>query len=123
MGQLLFSLLRQMQSIWILCLLALVSSVPLSQEKTPSWVDICGGTYLFSEDTRSWESSYGECELYGSHIAQIDNLAENFCLLEYAHTEGLPDDWYWNSANDIMSEGFLQQRYIPPSSAFSIRSL
>ena len=27
--------------------------------------------------------------------------------------QGLPDDWYWNSANDLMSEGFLQQRYLP----------
>ena len=27
--------------------------------------------------------------------------------------QGLPDNWYWNSANDIVSEGFLQQRYLP----------
>merc|ERR1712210_76702 len=55
------------------------------------------------------ENAYGECELYGAHIAQIDNLAENFCLLGFAHTEGLPDEWYWNSANDLMAEGVWRQ--------------
>ena len=51
----------------------------------------------------SRNDAYGECELYGAHIAQvdfhktfgrflkfdifqIDSLAENFCLLDYAHT-------------------------------------
>ena len=24
------------------------------QDQTPSWVNICGGTYLFSEDRKSW---------------------------------------------------------------------
>merc|ERR1712038_916817 len=62
----------------MLALLASASSIPLNQEQTPSWVNICQGTYLFSEDTRSWNDAYGECELYGAHIAQIDSLAENF---------------------------------------------
>merc|ERR1712107_919613 len=55
---------------------------------TPSWVNICGGTYLFSEDVKSWDDAYGQCELYDAHLWQIDNLAENFCLLDYAHTMG-----------------------------------
>ena len=25
-----------------------------AQERTPSWVNICGGTYLFSEDRKTW---------------------------------------------------------------------
>merc|ERR1712203_1339267 len=98
-----------MPPFWILALLASASSIPLNQEQTPSWVNICQGTYLFSEDTKSWNDAYGECELYGAHIAQIDSLAENFCLLDYAHTAGLPLNWYYNSANDIMSEGVWRQ--------------
>ena len=76
------------------------------QELTPSWVKICGGTYLFSEDQKSWycferivhhfivtrpsfiliyafqilksfrEDAYGECELYGSHIAQVSSFVQ-----------------------------------------------
>merc|ERR1712110_690138 len=75
MGHNCLSLQQQMPLFWILFLLASTSSVPLSQEHTPSWVKICNGTYLFSEDTKSWNDAYGECELYGGHIAQIDGLA------------------------------------------------
>merc|ERR1711997_326193 len=88
----------------ILSLLASASSLPPSQEQTPSWVKICSGEYLFSEKITSWNDAYGECELYGGHIAQIDSLPENFCLLDYAHTAGLPAAWYWHSSNDIVSE-------------------
>merc|ERR1712218_352303 len=98
-----------MQLLWILSHLTSVSSIPLSQEQTPSWVNICNGTYLFSKDTKTWNDAYGECMLYGAHIAQIDSLAENFCLLDYAHTAGLPVNWYYHSANDIMSEGVWRQ--------------
>merc|ERR1719479_541744 len=100
-----------MHPLWFLSLLVSVSAstIPLSQERTPSWVNICQGTYLFSEDTKSWDDAYGECGLYGAHIAQIDSLAENFCLLDYAHTVGLAADWYWHSANDIKSEGVWLQ--------------
>ena len=51
---------------------------------------------------------------------QIDNMAENFCLLDYAHTQvtsyfdidyyktfvyqGFSSSW-WHSGNDIESEG------------------
>merc|ERR1712080_79905 len=94
-----------MHPLLLLSFLSAVLSVPLGQELTPSWVQVCGGTYLFSEDKKSWDDAYGECELYGSHLAQIDGIEENFCLLEYAHTEGLPADWYLHSANDISSEG------------------
>jgi len=98
-----------MQPFWITFLfLAPTSSSPVSQEKTPSWVDICDSTYLFSEEAKSWHDASGECELYGSHIVQIDDLAENFCLLEYAHTVGL-SGWWWQGANDILSEGVWRQ--------------
>merc|ERR1712192_44229 len=88
---------------------AIASSTPLSKELTPSWVKACNGSYLFSEDKKTWNDAYGECELYGGHLVQIDGLAENFCLLKYAHAEGLPADWYWHSANDIVAEGVWEQ--------------
>ena len=28
------------------------------QDQTPSWVNICGGTYLFSEDRKSWFTAW-----------------------------------------------------------------
>merc|ERR1712192_346868 len=93
----------------IFSLLASASSIPLSQEETPSWVNICSSEYLFSEKMSTWNDAYGECELYGGHLAQIDSLPENFCLLDYAHTAGLPADWYWHSSNDIESEGVWKQ--------------
>merc|ERR1712037_220965 len=88
---------------------AFSSSTPLSRELTPSWVEACNGSYLFSEDKKTWNDAYGECELYGGHLVQIDGLAENFCLLKYAHAEGLAADWYWHSANDLMAEGVWEQ--------------
>merc|ERR1719204_2165155 len=93
-----------MQPIFVLILLNSASSVPLHKEKTPSWVNICGGTYLLAEDLKSWDDAYGQCELYDAHLLQIDNLAENFCLLDYAHTMGYDAD-FWHSANDKDSEG------------------
>merc|ERR1712156_1368644 len=62
-------------------ILALASGTPHIRELTPSWVEACNGTYLFSEDKKTWSDAYGECELYGSHLVQIDGLAEKFCLL------------------------------------------
>merc|ERR1711962_992548 len=88
-------------------IVALASSTPLTRELTPSWMEACNGTYLFSEDKKTWSDAYGECELYGGHLLQIDGLAENFCLLKYAHAEA-PVDWYWHSANDIMAEVWEQ---------------
>merc|ERR1712192_170834 len=96
-----------MQPVLLFSFLASALSVPLDQELTPSWVEACGGTYLFSEDKKSWTNAYGECEFYGSHIAQIHGLEENFCLLEYAHSKGLPAYYYWHSGNDILSEGIV----------------
>merc|ERR1712109_28884 len=93
----------------VLGLFTFASSVALNKEKTPSWVNICGGTYLLSEDTKSWDDAYGECELYGAHLWQIDNLAENFCLLDYAHAQGYNYVYVWHSANDKESEGVWRQ--------------
>merc|ERR1712203_501065 len=102
--------LKEMQLILVTSLLfAFASSNSLSKELTPSWVKTCNGTYLFSEDTRTCNGAYGECELYGGHLVQIDGLAENFCLLKYAHAEGLPTGWYWHSANDTTAEGVWEQ--------------
>merc|ERR1719341_2724102 len=79
-------------------------------EKSPHWVDICGGSYLFSEDTKSWSDAVDQCELYFSHLVQIDSMAENFCLLDYAHAQDVPSVLgYWHSGNDIESEGVYRQ--------------
>merc|ERR1711936_1187115 len=98
----------KMQPIFVFMFFTLASSAPLLKDQTPSWVNICGGTYLFSEDLQSWDDAYGQCELYDAHLWQIDNLAENFCLLDYAHTMGYSAK-YWHSANDRESEGVWRQ--------------
>merc|ERR1711872_408555 len=79
------------------------------QVKSPHWVVACGGSYLFSEDKKSWNDAGDICELFGGHLAQIDNLAENYCLLDYAQSQSLEDDWYWHSGNDIEREGVWRQ--------------
>merc|ERR1719470_202820 len=78
------------------------------EEKGPQWVDICGGSYLFSEDKKSWSDAVDQCELYFSHLVQIDSMVENFCLLDYAHTKA-DTNFYWHSGNDIESEGVYRQ--------------
>merc|ERR1711962_589072 len=98
-----------MQRAWMISLfLAFALSIPLNQEIIPSWVTICGGTYLFSEDDTTWDEAYGMCELFGGHLAQIDGLEENYCLLNYGQQAGF-DEWYWNSANDREAEGVWRQ--------------
>merc|ERR1712002_902098 len=53
------------------------------QVKSPHWVVVCGGSYLFSE---------------------------NYCLLDYAQSQSLGDDtWWWHSGNDIEREGVYRQ--------------
>merc|ERR1711872_1014936 len=79
------------------------------QVKSPQWVVVCGGSYLFSEDKKSWNDAGDICELFGGHLAQIDNLAENYCLLDYAQSQSLEDGWWWHSGNDIECEGVWRQ--------------
>merc|ERR1711962_830965 len=86
----------------------LPTSVEL-EDKTPSWVEICGSTFLFSEDKKTWNDAKGNCELYGGHLAQINGHVMNYCLLEYSHAQALPADWYWHSGNDILAEGVYRQ--------------
>merc|ERR1711973_912743 len=80
-----------MSFLWVPILLASASALPLSKEQTPSWVNICGGTYLYSEDKKNWDDAYGQCELYGSHLVQ-----------------GF-EKYYWTSANDRGAEGVWRQ--------------
>merc|ERR1712004_916513 len=87
---------------------ALASSVSQNKDQTPSWVNVCGGNYLFSEEKKSWDGAFGQCELYGAHLWKIDDIAENFCLLDYAHRMGY-NRIYWHSANDQESEGVWRQ--------------
>merc|ERR1719312_1075617 len=49
------------------------------------------------------------CLLYGSHLLQIDNMAENYCLLDYAQSQGMTVDAWWHSGNDIEREGVYRQ--------------
>merc|ERR1712142_162671 len=84
------------------------------QEKVPHWVVVCGGSYLFSEDKKSWNDAGDICELFGGHLAQIDNLAENYCLLDYARSQSLggsswQESCWWHSGNDIEREGVYRQ--------------
>merc|ERR1712142_1354391 len=78
------------------------------QVNTPHWVVVCGGSHLFSEDKKSWNEAGDICELFGGHLAQIDNLAENYCLLDYAQSQSLEGVW-WHSGNDIEREGVYRQ--------------
>eukprot|EP00091_Calanus_sinicus_P002611 TRINITY_DN12694_c0_g1_i3.p1 TRINITY_DN12694_c0_g1~~TRINITY_DN12694_c0_g1_i3.p1 ORF type:complete len:160 (-),score=14.56 TRINITY_DN12694_c0_g1_i3:8-487(-) len=79
------------------------------QDSAPHWVDVCDGSYLFSEDAKSWFDAVANCELYGSHMLQIDDLSENNCLLEYAHSQEITEPNWWHSGNDIDSEGVYRQ--------------
>eukprot|EP00092_Neocalanus_flemingeri_P072184 GFUD01088813.1.p1 GENE.GFUD01088813.1~~GFUD01088813.1.p1 ORF type:complete len:154 (+),score=23.23 GFUD01088813.1:82-543(+) len=93
-----------------ICLLSLVSGLAVEhQENTPAWADVCGGSFLFSEDTKTWHDAVGNCELYGSHLAQIDTMEKNFCLLEYAHIQEITVAFWWHSGNDLDSEGVYRQ--------------
>merc|ERR1712126_118519 len=103
---------RDMKPLWILFLFTSSDSAALNKERTPSWVNICGGTYFFSETMEypwsTWNDAVLKCEQLDSHLLQIDNLAENFCLLEYANTK-VYQTQSWHSANDIRSEGVWRQ--------------
>merc|ERR1719186_1015325 len=72
----------------------------IESERTLSWLSICKGSYLFSEERASWDEAGEYCELFGGHLLQIDNIYENNCLLTEASSRSLLDD-YWHSANDI----------------------
>merc|ERR1719260_370819 len=90
--------------------LQLLVNADTDQDNSPHWVDICGGSYLFSEDTKNWNDASDMCLLLGSHLLQIDNLTENYCLLEYAHKQGIDSDvGWWHSGNDIEAEGVWRQ--------------
>jgi len=78
------------------------------QDETPHWVAVCGGTYLFPEDAKSWNDAGDTCELYGGHLLQIDSMTENYCLLDYAQSQD-KDIGYWHSGNDIEREGVYRQ--------------
>ena len=55
-------------------------------------MDICGGAYLFSEDTKTWYNfsiriryyphvdAVGECELCFSHLLQVRKMVKRFTL-------------------------------------------
>merc|ERR1712154_251753 len=90
-------------------LLTLVEGHPLQQARTPQWANVCNGSYLFSEDKKTWDDAGGICLLFGSHLLQIDNMVENFCLLEYAQKQGVTESNWWHSGNDIEWEGVFRQ--------------
>merc|ERR1712142_369273 len=94
----------------ILFSLQLFAVCDQDQVKSPHWVVVCEGSYLFSEDKKSWNDAADICELFGGHLAQIDNLTENYCLLDFAQSQDMPkDDWWWHSGNDMEREGVYRQ--------------
>merc|ERR1711955_154032 len=89
--------------------LQLLVSAETDQDYSPQWVNVCDGSYLFSEDFKKWYDARNNCELYGSHLLQIDNMAENYCLLDYAQRQGMTADFWYHSGNDIEREGVWRQ--------------
>merc|ERR1711862_778346 len=79
------------------------------QDNSPQWVTVCDGSYLFSEDVKNWYDAKDNCKLYGSHLLQIDNMAENYCLLDYAQSQGMTVTYWYHSGNDIEREGVYRQ--------------
>ena len=47
----------------------------------------------------TWEEARGECELYGGWLTDLRTRKEQNCLLRYAQTAGVTDDWYWHDGN------------------------
>merc|ERR1711970_315010 len=99
-----------------LFLLAMVSGRPHNEKvvSPPKWVELCDhhSSYLFSEDVSTWQDAAEMCELFGGYLAKIDSMAENYCIVEYAHsllpasTEGVH---FWHSTNDLDFEGVHRQ--------------
>merc|ERR1712013_223067 len=92
-----------------LSLQLLLVGAEADQDNSPQWVTVCDGSYLFSEDVKNWYDAKDNCELYGSHLLQIDNMAENYCLLDYAQSQGMKVDYWYHSGNDIEREGVYRQ--------------
>merc|ERR1712098_795247 len=111
MGNRVLSSLNMFLAMLILFSLQLFVICEQDQVKSPHWVVVCGGAYLFSEDKKSWNDAGDICELFGGHLAQIDNLAENYCLLDYAQSQSLGEarGLWWHSGNDIQREGVYRQ--------------
>merc|ERR1719228_245675 len=78
--------------------------------KEPTWMEVCNGSYYFSNETATWDEAGEYCKLFGdgSHLLQRDNKQENNCLLRVANKHNLLEQ-YWHSANDIQVEGILVQ--------------
>merc|ERR1711936_164873 len=93
--------------------LDLLVHADIEQGNSPHWVDVCGGSYLFSEELKTWNDASDMCLLFGSHLLQIDNMAENYCLLEYVQSQGIQSSdeiqVWWHSGNDIEYEGVYRQ--------------
>merc|ERR1711970_460934 len=89
--------------------LQLLVSAVTHKDLSPQWVTVCDGSYLFSEDAKNWQDASDNCLLYGSHLLQIDNMAENYCLLDYAQSQEMTVDWWYHSGNDIEREGVYRQ--------------
>merc|ERR1711962_1832238 len=98
--------LNEMQPIFVLVILNSASSVPLRKEKTPSWVNICGGIYLFAEDLKSWDDAYGQCELYDAHLWQIDNLVRHLQMSPFAADFGALCFHWTNMEGDTHTERY-----------------
>jgi len=65
-----------------------------------------GHKYFFSTRRETWETSLTECKLYGGWLLEINNQAEQDCLLKYAWNQNF-NDWYWTDAKRDPSSGLF----------------
>merc|ERR1739842_211375 len=71
----------------------------MDQDNSSQWVNVCGGSYLFSEIKENWNDARDRCLLCGSH------------LLQGLHPAPSPNQsvGWWHSGNDKEREGVYRQ--------------
>jgi len=65
-----------------------------------------GHKYLFSNLSVTWETAVAQCKLYGGWLLEINNQAEQNCLLKYGWTLG-SNAWFWTDAKIDPSSGLF----------------
>ena len=83
-----------MARLFYLGLTLLLAGQQCLANSVPSWVQLCGHQYLFSEFTHNWYDARDECRLYGGYLARIESRHENNCLVSHAINNGLHHSWW-----------------------------